>query len=561
MHIGIIRNFAAEIVIKAACAIAQDHGMQVKATYSGYTSAGNFTDPAGDTFDEVDHVIVLLDLALEFDKRGLRPNEVDSSKLWSPDTSSRVVRQYLNQELVRLNIPVNTRITCVVVGQGLVIPPSFDRITLSSQTEREEEINDSKDFLRKFQIDFLATNDIIYRFGAESLFDHRLRFSMSMPFTQKGITQYSRLIAERLLFLDGKGIKCIVVDLDNTLWGGILDEVGASGISLGATMEGSPYVWFQRQLKRLSDQGMRLAIASKNDESEVRRLFKSHPSMELEVSDFHSTQVNWDDKAFQITQISDDLKVLPQNMLFVDDSEREIRAVKAHHPDIHVLKVDPERPSSIYTFFWQIPALDIRLRDQNRASAARERVDASGPETRQTANTAKGPVLTIRTATTWDLARLEEMARRTNQFNSDGIRTSRAEFAAWLSDVDLRVRICSLEDDVGELGDVGFSVFMRSGDSLTVSKMALSCRAFGHGIEFAMLTDSEIISEHSSLDREFEMKIVCVDTGKNGRFLDFIRRVIGSTEDVGDSMPTLNIESVLNLLQKYDLLVRSEPLR
>ena len=557
MRIGIVRNFAAEMLVDTFSSRLQAYGMQVEIVFSGYGLETDGSTHETGAFEQVDYVLVLLDLEWELDKRQLI-GEGRGQGL--AEVEREVVREYLQFALVRLNIPKTTRIICLVFGQGLTRTPSYDRREPRSEVAQGDKAQATETLLPEFDIEFLATNEVAYRFGAESLFDNRLRFSVSMPFTQKGLTEFSRLIAERLLFLEGRGVKCVVVDLDNTLWGGILDEVGPEGLALGQTIEGAPYVWFQRQLKRLAEQGVQLAVASKNDEMDVRQVMDSHPSMMLVASDFETMQVNWKDKASQISQIALNLNLSPQNILFIDDSEREIRLVQSHHPEIHVLKVEPDRPSSIYSFFWQIPPLEVRTYRSSARQAAGISRESGAHSIARAPRVVQDSILTIRSASSWDLARLEELARRTNQFNSDGIRTSRAEFAHWLNDDGVQVRVCSLEDDVGDLGIVGFAVFARGKDGVvTVMKMALSCRAFGYGIEFAMLTDSEMILQRTPEFEVTELIIQFTDTGRNGRFLDFVRNLTRRDSRSPEAPAVVDVKWASELAQEQRVVVSIEP--
>ena len=131
--------------------------------------------------------------------------------------------------------------------------------------------------------------------------------------------------------------KCLIVDLDNTLWGGVLGEEGVNGIDLGKTLNGENYKNFQKYLKILQDRGVILAICSKNNLSDVKECFKNNPEMFLRLTDFSSFQINWDEKYLNANKIAKELNIGKDSIVFFDDSEFEREQMKKFNPSISTL--------------------------------------------------------------------------------------------------------------------------------------------------------------------------------------------------------------------------------
>ena len=171
-------------------------------------------------------------------------------------------------------------------------------------------------------------------------YDRRFEMMAQFPF---GAAMQQNLVGEWMRYfrsMQGLARKCVVVDLDNTLWGGVLGEDGADGIQMGDTPQGRPFRRMQEALKALTRRGVLLAINSKNNMADVLPVLKEHPDMILREADFATMQANWDDKATNMTRISGELNIGLAHMVFLDDSASERGWVHERHPEVLV----PEMP-------------------------------------------------------------------------------------------------------------------------------------------------------------------------------------------------------------------------
>jgi FkbH-like protein len=137
--------------------------------------------------------------------------------------------------------------------------------------------------------------------------------------------------------LKGLSRKCLVLDCDNTLWGGVIGEEGLGGIDIGSGYPGSGFKDFQNEILNLYHRGIFLALCSKNNESDVVEVFDNHPEMVLKISHFSTKQINWDNKAVNLIKIAKSLNIGLESLVFVDDSEFECRWVKQQLPQVETL--------------------------------------------------------------------------------------------------------------------------------------------------------------------------------------------------------------------------------
>ena len=184
---------------------------------------------------------------------------------------------------------------------------------------------------------------IVYEFGLQGWYDPRLWYLGRIPFGAAAQLETARRLARYLRAICFPPCKCLVVDLDNTLWGGVLGETGLGGIALGEDYPGNVYKYFQRRLLSLQDRGVLLAAASKNNEADVLEVFQSHPDCILRKENFATTQIHWQDKAASLAAIAEELNIGTDSLAFFDDSPVERDWIRSQMPEVTVIEV-PESP-------------------------------------------------------------------------------------------------------------------------------------------------------------------------------------------------------------------------
>jgi FkbH-like protein len=287
--------------------------------------------------------------------------------------------------------------------------------------------------------------------------------------------------------------KCLVVDLDQTLWDGVLAEDGPDGIEVGEGHRGEAFTAFQKVVKQIGAQGILLAAVSKNDHNEVRQVFRQHPGMVLREDDFVQITANWRPKHENLQDLAAVLNLDTDSFVFADDSPYERGLVRRELPGVAVVDLDDE------------PALHIRKLLHDGWFSVREMTDEDltrGEKYRQEVvrkdflNTFSSlddylreleVTVHLGTADSAQVARISQMSLRTNQFNLTTRRLQQQDVAALLSGVDTAVFTVRTSDRFGDNGIVGVVFYRREGDLAWIDNFLLSCRVFSRGIEQACL--------------------------------------------------------------------------
>ncbi|MBF0294565.1 MAG: HAD family hydrolase [Magnetococcales bacterium] len=336
---------------------------------------------------------------------------------------------------------------------------------------------------------------LVTRHGAQHWHDLRMACMARAPIAQRMLPL---LAAEYLKFLRasvGLSRKCLVVDLDNTLWGGILGEDGPHGIRLGSDYPGNAYVALQRTLLRLRARGILLAIASKNNPEEVEELFRAHPAMVVRKEHFVAMEVHWQPKPASLLAIARRLNIGLEHMVFLDDSPMECAQVRAALPMVTVIPFPAQPEEAVDRLLddgW-FDTLQLSAEDRKRGDLYWQKAQIDALQA------ASGSLegfyhslemrLTIAPLTPATLPRAAQLTQKTNQFNLTTLRFREEELAQRMEDPAWSLFTVRVEDRFGDNGIVG--VMMAKGARheplLEVETFLLSCRVIGRTVETAML--------------------------------------------------------------------------
>lgn len=322
--------------------------------------------------------------------------------------------------------------------------------------------------------------------------DDRLHRYGDMPYTDGALLLLAQQVRRIVQAKMGSSRKVLALDLDDTLWGGVLGEVGASGVQLGGLYPGNCYVALQRTARRLREQGVILVLTSKNDHELVESALTSHPEMVLGPDAFAVRAVNWSSKADNLRRIATSLALPVASFVFMDDAEFERAEVSARLPEVAMVSAagDPAHlvRSLLRPGWFDVVALtdtDRQRTDLYRARA--ERADlAAGFDTREDYLHSLGIELDISPVTAFTVPRVAQIASRTNQFNLTGLRFDERETAELSGSPEHLVASISVSDRFGSEGIVGAIWVARDQRLWRVLNLALSCRVLGRGIEFAI---------------------------------------------------------------------------
>lgn len=343
--------------------------------------------------------------------------------------------------------------------------------------------------------------------GYDNLYDPKMWYVSRNPFKQSA---YPAIVEDLIRYFRsslGRIRKCVVVDLDNTLWGGIAGEDGIQGISLGRDYPGNCYRDFQKELLKLYHRGILLAINSKNNEGDALDIIDNHPDMVLRRKHFAAYRINWQDKATNLREIAKELNIGIDSMAFIDDNPRECELVRQQCPDCHVHCL-PDKPYLVPRFLDTVPGLecislteeDSRRGEMYQAQLVRGQAAAAFQNLEEYWQDLALEV-TIEPARPFSIPRISQLTQRTNQMNLTTRRYTVAEVEALAKDPGWRVVSVAAKDRFGDHGIIG-AMFMRLGDDhCQVDTFLLSCRVLGLNLEKYMIAFAAAVAKQAKVKR------------------------------------------------------------
>ena len=292
----------------------------------------------------------------------------------------------------------------------------------------------------------------------------------------------------------GESKKCLVLDFDNTLWGGVIGEVGVNGIELGPdSSRGKAFLDFQLTIKDLVARGVLIAGCTKN-EKQTALSGLSHPNSILRPEDFAVIEASWDPKPVAIKRIIETLNIGSRSLVFVDDSKIEVHAVKTEFPEIESVVLDskfPEKYSSMVLQPRYFESIKLTKEDISRkgtqASPRVKKLQSVSTYDHVQMLRDLNAVATIGKPSLDQLERVTQLVNKTNQFNLNGIRRTPSEIKRLAQDIDSCLLIGEFKDDLTNYGVVTVIGGQFVGDYFRVDVWVMSCRTFDRYLENAMI--------------------------------------------------------------------------
>jgi len=328
-------------------------------------------------------------------------------------------------------------------------------------------------------------------FGIERSLDDRKWYLYRQPYTEMFWNELARQLAAIIIRQKVASKKCVIVDCDNTLWGGIIGEDGLAGIALGEDFPGSAFRDFQHQLLTLRSQGIMIALCSKNNEADVWEVFDRHDGMLLKRDHVVTHRINWDDKVSNICSIAEELNIGLDSLVFVDDSAFEIGHILQALPMVTCLQVPndialfPQTISSFRLFDQEHISEEDRVRSEMMIQE-RERKSLSVAMGPDEFRKALGLIVEIFECRPEHVARVTQLINKTNQFNLTTRRKTAAEVVALCDDASWDVLAIRVADRFGDYGLVGVVLLHRTRRRVEIETLLLSCRVLGRGVEEAI---------------------------------------------------------------------------
>jgi FkbH-like protein len=368
---------------------------------------------------------------------------------------------------------------------------------------------------------------LVSRHGALCWYDERMNFYARAPIATEMFPHLAGEYMKFLRSLTGQTKKCLVLDLDNTLWGGVLGEEGVHGIQLGSEYPGSAYVAFQETILNLHKRGVILAVATKNNPADVDEVFAHHPYMLLKKENFASLQIHWKPKSESVAEISKRLNIGLEHMVLVDDNPVECEEVAQALPMVVAICL-PKQPEHFVQALLQeglFDSLSFSAEDRRRGELYRQHEQVE--TLRQRSGTLEDFYRSLKMEVSFSavgktsLGRSVQLTQKTNQFNLTTLRYGESDFVARMKDPDWLLVTVGVRDHFGDNGIVGLIMARSNGDALDVDTFLLSCRVIGRTIETAMLA---YLCDQASRRGLQWVRGRVIPTAKNGPARDLYER-------------------------------------
>jgi len=411
------------------------------------------------------------------------------------------------QELKEIIFFLEQNANAKIVINNFSIPPYSSRGILENKQDYglRDSIKDLNNLLenlarkdsRLFVFDF---NLFIMKQGYDKVRDSKMDYLADMKISPNSLVSLAEEYLAYVFPLMSMTKKCIVLDLDNTLWGGIIGEDGIANIHLGPEKEGKPFLNFQKKLLELSERGIILAINSKNNFDDAINVLRNHPYMLLKEDNFASIRINWNNKLTNIQEIAKELNIGMDSLVFIDDDKTNREMVRKMLPEIFVPEL-PEDPCDYVKvletikFFssFSITKEDVEKQEMYAAQRKRNELRSGFSDLESFLKELKIEI-GIMKVNNFSIPRASQLSQKTNQFNLTTRRYSEEDIKSFLDNKDYILRLVHVKDRFGDYGITGMAVLRKiDAQTVDIDTFLLSCRILGKDIEFAFL--QELINE------------------------------------------------------------------
>ncbi|MFX1579189.1 MAG: HAD-IIIC family phosphatase [Promethearchaeota archaeon] len=351
----------------------------------------------------------------------------------------------------------------------------------------------SERFMNSNRVFIVDLDSISSDFGKSRIRNWNTWYRGSVPFSE----DFTPVLADEYLryirALRGRTKKCIVLDLDNTLWGGIIGEDGIEGIKLGNASPGIEYVDFQRSLLSLYNRGVILAICSKNNYDDAIKVFQEHPAQVLKEEHFAAMRINWQNKTSNLVELAKEINIGLDSMVFFDDNPVERAQVSQTLPEVLVVDM-PKNPRLYRETLENLKVFDVlsltkedlvrgEMYAGKRKRAELEQSAASIEDFLRTLDL----TVKIQPVTDFDTPRVVQLIGKTNQFNLTTRRHTDAAVREFRESKDAIVYSMAVSDKFGDEGVVGVAIVKMKDKDWRIDTLLMSCRVIGRTVETALL--------------------------------------------------------------------------
>ena len=383
-------------------------------------------------------------------------------------------------------------------------------------------------------IDF---SEFAAKYPHDAIVDWKYYFISQTPINPRLAGDFRKWLGSRMTSIRNVRKKCLVMDLDNTLWGGILGEDGADGIKIGGEYPGKAYLYFQEAISELSKSGVILAVCSKNNESDVLEAWNHNPYIVIKQDLISSYRINWNNKADNIREIALELNIGLDSLVFIDDNPTERELVRQVLPEVSVPDF-PEQPYNLPIFFQDMLDRYFRvysLTEEDRGKTQQYKENAERAKEKRRFSDMTDYLrslqirITLKPADDYNIERISQMTQKTNQFNLTTRRYTVPDLEGFLS-YWCKTYCIGVSDRFGDSGITGAIMLSPTQSGYDVDNLLLSCRILGKGIEKAFVKKVLNLLHEDGVK---EVTAKYIPTAKNSQVSEFYESIGFLKTDTG----------------------------
>lgn len=520
LKVAVLRNFTVEGIEPLFKYLAHRSGFVPKLTLGDYDNVRQeVLSPDSHVYASSPDIVVLALLVEHLDPGCLRSD-------WDPTKARNAIVETL-ADLV-------SRSRALIMVGSLLPPLRYENALLAQTTpHRASQVRAINAELRAFaakhahRVFVIDAERILGLLGEERSLDRRFGYMSRAPFKKDFLAHYAWEVVRAGRALHGKAKKCLVLDCDNTLWGGVVGEDGATGIKLDPfEYPGRCFFDFQSSVLNLLEQGVIVALCSKNNEADALEVIDNHPHCLLRRHHLAAWRIDWNDKASNIASLANQLNLGLDSFVFVDDSSIECDLVRSTLPDVTVLQA-PKSAFELPDLLYRDGLFDgvvVRSEEDAKRTASyvaeRERSEAQTSfATTEEYLASLELKATIHRAPPAELARVAQLLGKTNQFNLTTRRHSEAVVRELADSPDAAIYSLSAADRFGDLGLVAVMIVNREQDEGRIDTLLMSCRALGRRLEHVFV--EHCLGEIEARWRLKKWRAAYLPTKKNGQVAEF----------------------------------------
>ena len=492
----VLRSFTLEPLVPLVGAAAASWGVDLKVRFGQFNAyVQEVLDPGSTLYQDPTDLVMLAvqtrDLAPELWSRS---TELEAAQQQS--VVDRVLSDYRNWiEAIRsrssAHLVIHNLEKPIAAAAGI-----YDAQLENGQLRAIERINSGlvaicNEFTGAYVLDY---ESLVARHGRDRWHDERKWLMARMPIAVDSLIHLADEWLRYVLSLRGRQAKCLVCDLDNTLWGGVIGEDGLHGIKLGGDYPGAAYQDLQQAILDLTGRGILLAICSKNNEADAMEAIDQHPEMLLRRKDFSSLRINWNDKAQNLREIAAELNIGIDSLVLIDDNPAERQLVRELIPEATVIDIDAEAPWTHAAALRSCPLLErleSSVEDRQRGQIYAQQQERAALQS--SATTVEDYYRSLEMVATFGVAddatrpRVAQLTQKTNQLNMTTRRYSEQDIQSFVEDPNIDVHWVRVEDRFGNNGIVGVMIVRKQRHDWLLDTFLMSCRVIGRTVETAML--------------------------------------------------------------------------